>query len=221
MPDDARTLSANLRPAKGLTARRLKLLGAFLVLLGLVLSLYSCRGRFEDAAGREVRYVDSRGVVVQDQGPFYPAPPGAVRLETGMKPPAGIRYRKNYHYFFSDFDRTDKTDWFRLGGMLWPMPAALWADRLRRRWSRWPFRALEPLLLVVTAASLCLGALFGAKEAGFWAAWLGILGYGAGASWADVAALCAWKPGLKLAWKVLGAILVSCAFLAAPVLAVL
>jgi len=217
MPDDVRISPANLRPVKGLTARQLKLLGAFMILLGLVLPLYSCRGRFVDDRGDEVKYVDSHGAVVPDQGLLAAPPPGTIRLEYGMRPPEGIRYRKNYHYFFSNFDRTDVVDWFRLGGMLWPMAAALFADRSRRRWSRWLFRGLEPVLLLETTFSLCIGAMFGAREIGFWVAWLGIAGYGAGAAWSDTAALFAWKPELGRPWKLLGAVLVCCAFLVSSV----
>ena len=35
-----------------------------------------------------------------------------------------------------------------------------------------------PLDLLVTALSLCIGAMFGTKEAGFWVAWAGVMLYG-------------------------------------------
>lgn len=185
-----------------LTVRNLKLLGAVLILSGLVLPLYSCRGRFVDALGREIRYIDEHGaaVIEPDGKVSLSPPPGAIRLERNMKPPAGVTYRKNYHYFFTDFAKDDVVDWFRLGGFLWPLAAAWWADRLRHPWSRWLFRCLEPFLVLETAFSLCIGAMFGAQETGFWSAWLGVILYAAGAAWGNVRALKVWRPSLP-GWR--------------------
>jgi len=201
--------------------RRLKLLGAVLLLLGLVLPLYSCRGEFLDAAGREVRYVDPQGTAVAHSGLQPPASPDAIRLEPGMTPPPGVRYQKHYHYFFGDFSLGDWVDWFRLGGVLWPLAAVVFADRLRRRWSRSLFRALEPLLVLETAFSLALSALLGTKEIGFWVAWSGIILYSLGAAWTDLTALLLWKPHLGRVGKALGATLIFGTFLASSWLSVM
>ena len=188
-----------------LTPRGLKLLGALLVLLGLVLPLYSCRARSVTAVGREVPSASA----------------GAVPLRPGASAPAGSAPQKHYYYFFSDFSADDVVDWFRLGGFLWPAAAAWGADRLKRRWSRRLFRGLEPVLVLETALSLSIGAMFGTKEIGFWVAWPGLVLYGAGAAWADLAALEAWKPGLGKGKRRLAAAGICAAFLAGSVVSVL
>lgn len=207
---------ARILPGSG--ARRLKLIGAFLILLGLVLPLYSCRGRFVDASGKEVQYVDQSGKAVEGIDQRQPLPPGVTRLEPDRQPPAGLRYRKNYRYFFSNFAVDDVVDWFRLGGLLWPMAAALFADRLRRRWSRWLFRGLEPLLVLETAFSLAIGAMFGTKEIGFWTAWAGVILYSLGAAWADVEAL---RPDLGRFQRLASVVLIFAVFLACSILSMM
>jgi len=206
-----------------ITPTLLKRLGAGLLLLGLVLPLYSCRGRFVDAGGREVKYVDHRGAVVPEESIDLrqPLPPGVSRLEPDMQPPAGLRFRKNYHYFFTDFSVDDWADWLRLGGFLWPMAAALLAERLQRRWSRLLFRIAEPVLVLVSAFSLAIAAMFGTRELGFWVAWPGIMVYSLGAVWSDLAGLRAWRPGLGSLGKAFLATLVVTAFLAGSVVSVL
>jgi hypothetical protein len=204
-----------------ITPALLKRLGAALILLGLVLPLYSCRGRFVDAAGREAKFVDHRGAVVAEESLDLrqPLPPGVSRLEPDLQPPPGLRFQKNYHYFFSDFDVDDWADWVRLGGFLWPALAALWVDRFRQ--GRLLFRLLEPFLVLVTAFSLAIGAMFGTKEMGFWVAWPGVVLYSLGAALSDVHDLWAWRPGLgRLGRSLLGA-LVFGAFLAGSVVSVL
>ena len=222
-----RKLCASPDPQTGVVirfpARRWKLLGAVLILLGLVLPLYSCRGQFVDAGGKEVKFVDQRGAVVSGEGldPRLSLPPGVIRLEPGMKPPTGVRYQKSYRYFFSNFSADDVVDWCRLGGFLWPMAAAVFAGRLRRRWSRRLFRCLEPLLVLETTFSLAIGAMFGTKEIGFWTAWSGVILYSLGAAWDDLVALSAWKPELGRVGRSLAAILFFGTFLASSVLSVM
>jgi hypothetical protein len=187
-----------MKIAKGFSrcaVRHLKLLGAILILAGLVLPLYSCRGHFEDAAGRVVKFVDAQGVVIPeaDIDIRQPLPPGVVPLDASEVLPAGVSYRKNYHYFFSDFSKDEPSDWIRLAGFLWPMAAAWSMDRLKRGWARWLLRGFEPVLLLVTSFSLCVGAMFGTKEIGFWSAWMGLILYGGAAAWTDVVALLDWN----------------------------
>ncbi len=201
------------------TLRSLKLLGAFLILLGLVLPLYSCRGKFVDTGGREMKYVDEKGAPVAADAVDLrqPLPPGLVPLDPKQPPPPGLTYRKNYHYFFDDFDLDEPGDWIRLGGFLWPMAAALGAHRLKGRWSRGLFLGAEPFLLLVTALSLCIGAMFGTKEAGFWVAWMGVMLYGLAAAWMDVEALADWASRWR--WPV--TILACLAFFGSAVVSVL
>lgn len=197
----------------------LKLLGAVLILLGLVLPLYSCRGKFVDTVGREMKYMDAKGVPVAADAVDVrqPLPPGLVPLDPEQPPPTGLTYRKNYRYFFDGFDLDEPSDWIRLGGFLWPTVAALGAHRLTRRWSRGLFLGTEPLLLLVTAFSLCIGAMFGTKELGFWVAWAGVILYGLAAAWADVTALKEWSSRWR--WPV--AVLVCLAFFGSAVVSVL
>jgi hypothetical protein len=206
-----------------ITPSLLKRLGAVLLLLGLVLPLYSCRGRFLDATGREVKYVDQRGAAVPEGSLDLrqPLPPGVSRLEPDTKPPAGLHFRKNYHYFLGDFSADDWTDWLRLGGFLWPMAAAFLVDGSRRRWGRLLFLILEPFLVWLSAFSLAASALFGTKEIGFWTAWPGIVSYGLGAAWSDITDLRAWKPGMGTLRRSLLVVLVFGAFLAGSVVTVL
>lgn len=206
-------------PSPLFTLRGLKLLGAVLILLGLVLPLYSCRGKFVDAGGREMKYMDAKGAPVAADAVDVrqPLPPGLVTLDPKQPPPPGLTYRKNYHYFFNDFSVDEPGDWIRLGGFLWPMAAALGAHRLKRRWSRGLFLGAEPFLLLVTALSLCIGAMFGTKEAGFWVAWAGVMLYGLAAACMDVEALADWVSRWR--WPV--TILVCLAFLGSAVVSVL
>jgi hypothetical protein len=204
------------------TPRHWKLLGAALILLGLVLPLYSCQGRFVDPAGREVKYVDQTGASVPDQAIdlHQPLPQGVIRLEPGSAVPRGLTYHKNYHFFFGGFSSNDPFDWFRLAGFLWPMAAALLAGRLKRPWSRGLFRGLEPILVLESAMALATSAMFGTKEIGFWAAWTGIVLYSLGAASLDMTVLREWKPALGKAWKVVDGILVYGVFLGCSVLSV-
>lgn len=206
-------------PSTLFTLRGLKFLGAVLILLGLVLPLYSCRGKFVDTAGREMKYVDAKGAPVAADAVDVrqPLPPGLVPLDPKQPPLPGLTYRKNYHYFFGDFSADEPSDWIRLVGFLWPTAAALGAHRLKRRWSRRVFLGMEPLLLLVTAFSLCIGAMFGTKEVGFWVAWAGVMLYGLAAAWMDVGALAAWTSRWR--WPV--TILACLAFFGSAVVSVL
>lgn len=206
-------------PPAPFTLRGLKLLGAVLILLGLVLPLYSCRGKFVDTSGREMKYVDAKGAPVAADAvdTRQPLPPGLVPLDPKQPPPPGLTYKKNYHYFFDDFSVDEFGDWVRLVGFLWPISAALGAHRLQRRWSRGLFLGAEPFLLLITALSLCIGAMFGTKEAGFWVAWTGVILYGLAAAWMDVAALAAWASRWR--WPV--TLLTCLAFFGSAVVSVL
>ncbi len=204
---------------QGLTIRHLKLLGAVLILFGLVLPLYSCRGTFRDASGKEVKFLNAQGkpIPAADIDLRQPLPEGVTPLDPSQEPPAGVTYRKHYHYFFSDFSTDEPSDWIRLVGFLWPAAAAWGAHRLTRRWSRGLFLGAEPILLLVTAFSLCIGAMFGTKEVGFWVAWSGVILYGLAAAWGDVAALKDWSSRWR--WPVV--LLVCLAFFGSAVVSVL
>lgn len=215
----ANPLEGEGEPPRPFTLGGLKLLGAALILLGLVLPLYSCRGTFVDAAGREMKYVDAKGVPVAaaDVDIRQPLPPGLTPLDPQQPAPPGLTYRKHYHYFFDDFSVDEPSDWIRLVGFLWPMAAALGAHRLKGRWARGLFLGAEPFLLLVTAFALCVGAMFGTKELGFWVAWAGVILYGLAAAWMDVCALAAWVSRWR--WPV--TILVCLAFFGSAVVSVL
>ena len=204
-------------------ARYLKWLGAILILLGLVLPLYSCRGRYVDSAGREVKYMDRTGAIVPetDIDLRQPLPPSVIRMDSSTPPPPGVTYHKNYHFFFGGFSYDEIFDWFRLAGFLWPLAAVLLAARLKHRWSRRLFRGLEPVLVLESSMALSTSAIFGAKEIGFWTAWTGIILYSLGAAWSGMKALMEWKPTLSKAWKIADGILIYGLFLGCSVLSVL
>lgn len=204
-------------------AHKLKILGAFLILLGLVLPLYSCRGRFVNAAGEEIRYLDPSGAGLTGNAidPKKPLPPGVRRLEPGMKAPAGVTFRKNYRYFFGEFSYDDAFDWFRLAGFLWPAALVFFSIRWKHRWSRWLFRGLEPILVLESSMALSTSAIFGTKEIGFWTAWGGLILYSLGAAWSGMEALRGWKPALGKGSKVACGVLIYGVFLGCSVLSVM
>jgi hypothetical protein len=205
------------------SAHRLKFLGAILLLLGLLLPLYSCSGRFTDASGREVKYVDRSGTIIpeKDIDLHQPLPSSVIRMDANTPLPPGVTYHKNYHFFFGGFSYDNIFDWFRLAGFLWPLSAAIFAARLKHRWSRRLFPALEPVLVLESSLALSTSAIFGAKEIGFWAAWTGIILYSLGAARSDMTALRKWKPGLSQAWKIVDGILLHGLFLGCSVISVL
>jgi hypothetical protein len=211
------------RSGTGNPGGQLKLLGAILILLGLVLPLYSCRGRFVDTAGREVHYVDQNGAVLpgKDLDLHQPLPPGIVQLDASKPLPPGVTYHKNYHFFLGDFSYDDPFEWFRLAGFLWPMAAALFATGLKHRWSRRLFLGFEPILVLESSMALSTSAILGTLEIGFWAAWSGIILYSLGAARSDMAILSERKPPQSHVWKVVSGILIYGVFLACSAVSVM
>ena len=142
----------------------------------------------------------------------------SCRAQAGW-PPATTG--KVYHYFIGDLSPRDPVDWFRLAGVLWPVVAAWGASRLGPGWWRRLFLAAEPLLLCATALSLCLGAMFGTKELGFWLAWAGVVLYGAGGTWMDLTLLASAGPRWTRTRRILAGAGIVSAFLGAAVGSVL
>jgi hypothetical protein len=201
---------------------RLKLIGAILVITGLLLPLYSCSGRFLDSTGREVHYVNQAGAIVPDKDvdPHQPLPSGVVKLEPNSPRPAGVTFHKNYHFFFGEFSYDDVFDWLRLFGFLWPLAAVIWVKQLEQGRKHTVFRWVEPLLVLESSFALCTSAIFGAKEIGFWSAWSGVILYSLGAAGIDVRALAAWKPAMSRPWKRVNNVLIYTVFLGCSVLSV-
>ena len=205
------------------SAQRWKLLGAVLILLGLVLPLYSCRGRFMDSAGLEIKYMDRAGAIVpeKDIDLRQPLPPGVIQMDASTPLPPGVTYHKNYHFFLGDFSYDDSFDWFRLVGFLWPLAAVLFAVNLKQRWSRRLFRNFEPILVLESSMALSTSAILGTLEIGFWTAWAGIILYSLGAARSDMTALMDWKPALGKGWKIVDGIMIYGVFLGCSVLSVM
>jgi hypothetical protein len=149
----------------------IKVAGALLLLVSLVLPLSSCE-----------RYIDKQGNTIKSS-----------EISTDGPLPPGMRVVKTFNYFYRTFQPTDFGSWLVLAGFIWPVFMIAALSRLKGR-VRVACRFLEAPLLFGSVVALGFATLLHNRlEVGAYVAYTGIGAYSLGAVWADIDAFHQWK----------------------------